>query len=202
VKALAVASGVVAFGIVLIVHSVPCRAEETDASGQSSAKSFDAGCVLARAAQTPLTLGGLPIRSFGLGPATSSSTAGGFVAAAPPPLLPDNHGQLWLGSLLAGPTLNDGSSATFASSSSGRTKRYFVPSWMPKDALAEFTGPPPLEKRGNGLGEAVARGALGFLLGRAVNQLNGSQGQNRLVSVRSASDPHGRGVGLGVSAAW
>jgi hypothetical protein len=93
---------------------------------------------------------------------------------------------------------------TFLSSSDfGRRRKPAEPSWKPADALAEFTGMPPVEKEKSGFGQAVARGALGFLIGRIVSELAGDrQSRQSQVSVRSASDPHGKGVGLGLSATW
>jgi hypothetical protein len=93
---------------------------------------------------------------------------------------------------------------TFLSSSDvGRRRKRAEPSWKPADALADFTGIPPVEREKSGFGQAVARGALGFLIGRVVSELAGDRQANKSqVSVRSASDPHGKGVGLGLSATW
>jgi len=75
------------------------------------------------------------------------------------------------------------------------------PQWKAKDALT--TGFPPTEKGKNHLGEAIARGMLGFVIGRAVAELAGDpQARKSNFQVRSAADPHGKGVGLGLSASW
>jgi len=76
-----------------------------------------------------------------------------------------------------------------------------LPQWKAKDALA--TGFPPTEKGKNHLGEAIARGMLGFVIGRAVSELaSDPQPRKSDFQVRSAADPHGKGVGLGLSASW
>jgi hypothetical protein len=64
------------------------------------------------------------------------------------------------------------------------------------------TGVPPRDKDSH-LGETVARGMLGFVIGRAVAELVGDRKPGTTyLKVRSASDPHGKGVGLGLSASW
>ena len=74
------------------------------------------------------------------------------------------------------------------------------PRWKAKDVLA--TGVPPRDKDSH-LGETVARGMLGFVIGRAVAELVGDRKPGTTyLKVRSASDPHGKGVGLGLSASW
>jgi hypothetical protein len=74
------------------------------------------------------------------------------------------------------------------------------PRWKAKDVLA--TGVPPRDKDSH-LGETVARGMLGFVIGRAVAELVGDRKPGTTyLKVRSASDPHGKGVGLGFSASW
>ena len=74
------------------------------------------------------------------------------------------------------------------------------PRWKAKDVLA--TGVPPRDKDSH-LGETVARGVLGFVIGRAVAELVGDRKPGTTyLKVRSASDPHGKGVGLGLSASW
>jgi hypothetical protein len=91
-------------------------------------------------------------------------------------------------------------SAIFATIDLGNHTRP-EPKWKTKDALT--TGFPPHEKGKNHLGEAIARGMLGFVIGRAVAELAGDpQARKSYVKVRSAADPHGKGVGLGLSASW
>ena len=91
------------------------------------------------------------------------------------------------------------SSAVFGTIDLGSLSRS-EPRWKAKDTLA--TGVPPRDKESH-VDEAVARGVLGFLIGRAVAQLTGDGRPGKTyVKVRSASDPHGKGVGLGLSATW
>jgi hypothetical protein len=74
------------------------------------------------------------------------------------------------------------------------------PRWKAKDTL--LTGVPPHDEESH-LGEAVARGVLGVVIGRAVGELVSAQQPRRTqVKVRSASDPHGKGLGLKLSASW
>jgi hypothetical protein len=80
-------------------------------------------------------------------------------------------------------------------------RRYGWLASLPPDSLAAGIEMPRVERDKNGLQQAIARGVLGFLVGRAVSELSGQKPQ-RVVSVRSATDPHGHGVGLGVSASW
>jgi hypothetical protein len=72
--------------------------------------------------------------------------------------------------------------------------------WKRKDALE--AGVPPRDGESH-IGEAVARGVLGFLISRAVGELvTAGQPRKAQLNVRSASDPHGKGVGLRFSASW
>ena len=73
------------------------------------------------------------------------------------------------------------------------------PRWKAKDVLA--TGVPRRDKDSH-LVETVARGMLGFVIGAApVAELVGDRKPGTTyLKVRSASDPHGKGVGLGLSA--
>lgn len=90
-------------------------------------------------------------------------------------------------------------SAIFATIDLGNTRP--EPRWKAKDALT--TGFPPTERGKNHLSETIARGMLGFVIGRAVAELAGeAQARKSYVKVRSAADPHGKGVGLGLSASW
>lgn len=73
---------------------------------------------------------------------------------------------------------------------------------LPDESLAAGIEMPRVEKDENSLQQAIARGVLGFLVGRAISELSGHKPQRTAVSVRSATDPHGHGVGLGVSASW
>ena len=91
------------------------------------------------------------------------------------------------------------SSAVFATVDLGNLTRP-EPRWKAKDVLA--TGIPPRDKDSH-LDETVARGMLGFVIGRAVAELVGDRKPGTTdLKVRSASDPHGKGVGLGLSASW
>ena len=91
------------------------------------------------------------------------------------------------------------SSAVFATIDLGNLT-HPEPRWKAKDVLA--TGIPPRDKDSH-LGETVARGMLGFVIGRAVAELVGDRKPGTTyLKVRSASDPHGKGVGLGLSASW
>lgn len=73
---------------------------------------------------------------------------------------------------------------------------------LPDESLAAGIEMPRVEKDKNRVQQAIARGVLGFLVGRAISELSGNKPQRTAVSVRSATDPHGHGVGLGVSASW
>jgi len=49
----------------------------------------------------------------------------------------------------------------------------------------------------------IAGAALGVIVGRTVTRLDGERpAKKRLVSLGPATDPHGQGIGLGLSASW
>jgi hypothetical protein len=49
----------------------------------------------------------------------------------------------------------------------------------------------------------IAGATIGLIVGRTVTRIDGERpDKKRFVSIGPATDPEGRGVGLGVSASW
>lgn len=114
--------------------------------------------------------------------------------------LPPEDGA-WKQPFAPGGSLSVGSrssSAVFASVGLGSLDRPELRS-KAKDALV--VGAPPRDEERH-LGEALARGVLGFVIGRAIGELASERPGKANVKLRSASDPHGKGVGLRLSATW
>ena len=74
---------------------------------------------------------------------------------------------------------------------------------VPMYALAAGIGLSRIEQDRHHLSDVIAGAALGFVVGRSVTRLDGQgPAKKRLVSVGPATDPHGQGIGLGLSASW
>jgi len=74
---------------------------------------------------------------------------------------------------------------------------------VPAYALAAGIGLSRIERDRHHLSDVIAGAALGLVVGRTVTRLDGERpARARQLSVGPATDPHGHGVGLGVSASW
>jgi membrane-associated phospholipid phosphatase len=74
---------------------------------------------------------------------------------------------------------------------------------LPAYALAAGIGLSRIERDRHHLSDVVAGAAIGFLVGRTVTRLDGQPAaKKRFVSVGPATDPHGQGIGVGLSASW
>jgi hypothetical protein len=173
--------------------SVPPRAKADDLPPTRETSFFDARAALALQNEAHRPFVGFRARSleFGHGP-----TLGGDAFAAPLPT------STWQQPFAPGGGLSlasRGSSTVFTALDLASLTRP-EPRWKPKNALE--AGVPPRDGESH-IGEAVVRGVLGFVIGRAVGELvTAGQPRSAQVNVRSASDPHGKGVGLKFSASW
>jgi membrane-associated phospholipid phosphatase len=74
---------------------------------------------------------------------------------------------------------------------------------VPMYALAVGVGLSRIEQDRHHLSDVIAGATIGFLVGRTVTRLDGERpAKKRFVSVGPATDPHGQGVGLVLSASW
>ena len=74
---------------------------------------------------------------------------------------------------------------------------------VPLYALATGIGLSRVEQDSHHLSDVIAGATLGFVVGRTVTRLDGERpARKRVVSVGPATDPHGQGIGLGLSASW
>jgi membrane-associated phospholipid phosphatase len=74
---------------------------------------------------------------------------------------------------------------------------------VPMYALAAGIGLSRVEQDRHHLSDVIAGATLGIIVGRTVTRLDGqAPARKRLVSVTPATDPHGQGIGLAVSASW
>jgi membrane-associated phospholipid phosphatase len=73
---------------------------------------------------------------------------------------------------------------------------------VPAYLLAAGIGASRIESNKHYLSDVVAGAALGTIVGRTVTRVNGGRASFRKLSVGPATDPHGTGIGLGVSASW
>jgi membrane-associated phospholipid phosphatase len=74
---------------------------------------------------------------------------------------------------------------------------------LPAYALATGIGLSRIEQDRHHLSDVVAGATLGFIVGRTVTRRDGEAATKKsFVSVGPATDPHGQGVGLELSASW
>jgi len=74
---------------------------------------------------------------------------------------------------------------------------------VPAYVLASGIGLSRIESNRHNLSDVLAGATLGIIVGRTVTRLDGEHpAKKRVVSVGPATDPHGQGVGLAVSATW
>jgi membrane-associated phospholipid phosphatase len=74
---------------------------------------------------------------------------------------------------------------------------------VPTYVLASGIGLSRIEKDKHYLSDVLAGATLGIIVGRTVARVDGERpAKKRVVSVGPATDPHGQGVGLGLSASW
>jgi membrane-associated phospholipid phosphatase len=74
---------------------------------------------------------------------------------------------------------------------------------VPAYVLASGIGFSRIEKDKHYLSDVLAGATIGLIVGRTVSRLDGAQpAKKRFVSVGPATDLHGQGVGLGLSASW
>lgn len=74
---------------------------------------------------------------------------------------------------------------------------------LPAYALATGIGLSRIESNRHHLSDVLAGATLGLIVGRTVARLDGERpAKKRVISVGPATDPHGQGVGLGLSASW
>ena len=74
---------------------------------------------------------------------------------------------------------------------------------VPAYALASCIGLTRIEQNRHYLSDVLAGATLGVIVGRTVTRLDGQQpAKKRTLALAPATDPHGQGVGLGLSASW
>jgi membrane-associated phospholipid phosphatase len=74
---------------------------------------------------------------------------------------------------------------------------------VPAYVLASGIGLSRIESNRHHLSDVLAGATIGLIVGRTVSRLDGERpAKRRLVSVGPATDLHGQGVGLGLSASW
>jgi membrane-associated phospholipid phosphatase len=74
---------------------------------------------------------------------------------------------------------------------------------VPAYALASCIGLTRVEQNRHYLSDVIAGATLGIIVGRTVTRLDGQQpAKKRTLALAPATDPHGQGVGLGLSASW
>ena len=74
---------------------------------------------------------------------------------------------------------------------------------VPAYVLASGIGLSRIEKDKHYLSDVLAGATIGLIVGRTVSRLDGERpAKKRFVSVGPATDPHGQGIGLGLSASW
>jgi membrane-associated phospholipid phosphatase len=74
---------------------------------------------------------------------------------------------------------------------------------VPAYLLASGIGLSRIESNSHHLSDVVAGATIGLIVGRTVSRLDGERpAKKRFVSVGPATDPHGQGIGLALSASW
>jgi membrane-associated phospholipid phosphatase len=74
---------------------------------------------------------------------------------------------------------------------------------VPAYVLASGIGLSRIESNRHHLSDVLAGATIGFIVGRTVSRLDGERpAKKRLVSLGPATDLHGQGIGLGLSASW
>jgi membrane-associated phospholipid phosphatase len=73
---------------------------------------------------------------------------------------------------------------------------------LPAYALAAGIGLSRMESNKHYLSDVLAGATLGTIVGRTVTRVNGGRASSRTLSVGPATDAHGAGIGLGLSASW
>lgn len=74
---------------------------------------------------------------------------------------------------------------------------------VPAFAFASCVGLTRIESNRHNLSDVLAGATLGIIVGRTVGRLDGDRPpKKRTVSLTPATDAHGQGVGLGLSASW
>jgi len=74
---------------------------------------------------------------------------------------------------------------------------------VPAYVLASGIGLSRIEKDKHYLSDVLAGATLGIIVGRTVSRLDGQRpAKKSIISVGPATDPHGQGVGLNLSASW
>jgi membrane-associated phospholipid phosphatase len=74
---------------------------------------------------------------------------------------------------------------------------------VPMYALATGIGLSRIEQDRHHLSDVIAGATIGFLVGRTVTRTGGERpAKKHVLNVGPATDPHGQGIGLGLSASW
>jgi len=74
---------------------------------------------------------------------------------------------------------------------------------VPAYVLASGIGLSRIESNRHHLSDVLAGATIGLIVGRTVGRLDGEQpAKKRIVRIGPATDPHGQGVGLNLSASW
>lgn len=96
-----------------------------------------------------------------------------------------------------------GHTSTVFSLATVATHHYGWKVGLPAYALAAGIGLTRIEQDRHHLSDVIAGATLGLVVGRTVTRLDGERpARARQLSVGPVTDPHGQGVGLGVSASW
>jgi membrane-associated phospholipid phosphatase len=73
---------------------------------------------------------------------------------------------------------------------------------LPAYALAAGIGLSRMESSKHYLSDVIAGATIGTIVGRTVARVNGGRASSRTLAIGPATDPHGAGLGLGLSASW
>jgi membrane-associated phospholipid phosphatase len=96
-----------------------------------------------------------------------------------------------------------GHTSTAFSLAAVATSHYGWKIGLPAYALATGIGLSRIEQDRHHLSDVIAGATLGVIVGRTVARLDSdSPTRKRVVSLVPATDPHGQGLGLGLSASW
>jgi len=99
-------------------------------------------------------------------------------------------------------SLPSGHSSTAFALATVTQRHYGWKAGLPAYALAAGIGLSRIESNRHHLSDVIAGATLGTIVGRTVTRLNGERTSRRTLALTPATDAHGAGIGLGVSATW
>lgn len=100
-------------------------------------------------------------------------------------------------------SLPSGHTSTAFALASVAERHYGWKAGLPAYLLAAGIGASRIESNKHYLSDVIAGAAIGTIVGRTVTRVNGARpASSRTLSLGPATDPHGTGIGLGLSATW